>query len=162
MFVEEILNNIRHMMNDKALMSKDDVVDYLDKLADTIIDYDSVSFDYYHQGNNRINGLIFKKEFSDGVQVSYELVSNKKHALNLQTSYLTKDSYKKRSLPNRCRCTSRGRRPRRAGVKLLLTIYCKKVKMSMIILHKNKVIILCKIKIATAAPRAIKKAPHRM
>ena len=88
-------DSIRHLKDGKNL-SIDDIVEYLDRMSDTIVDFDSVYFDYYHQGGAKINGLVFKKIFSDGVMQSFEIVSNKKRTLNLQTIYMEKGDYTKK------------------------------------------------------------------
>lgn len=89
-------DSIRHLVADKKLMGEADVIDYLDKLSDTIIDFDTCSFHYDVKGEAKKNGLLFKKAFSDGVQSSYDLYSNKKYRLSLKTTYLDKTSYIKK------------------------------------------------------------------
>ncbi len=90
------MDSIRHLTDDKALTSND-VIDYLDRMADTIIDNDTVAFDYYTDSrNNKLKGLLFKKIYSDGTMVSFELISSKKMSLNLQTMYMDKASYQKK------------------------------------------------------------------
>ncbi|MBR5552265.1 MAG: hypothetical protein IKV98_00280 [Clostridia bacterium] len=88
------LDSIRHLKDDKNL-SRSEIVDYLDRMPDTIVEFDSVSFDYYRQGEAKSNGLLFKKEFDDGVLQSFEIVSNKKRTLNLHTVYMESGDYKK-------------------------------------------------------------------
>lgn len=91
------LDSIRHLVDEKKLMTREDVIDYLDRLADTIVDFDSVSFDYYtNPSGGRNNGLLFKKVFEDGALVSFNIISNKKRSLNLITVYLESGDYKKR------------------------------------------------------------------
>lgn len=90
------LDSIRHLVDDKKLMTREDVVDYLDRLADTIVDFDSVNFSYYEEGGSKNKGLLFKKTFTDGTLVSYQIISNKKRSLTLQTSYLESGDYQKK------------------------------------------------------------------
>ncbi len=89
------LDSIRHLVDDKNL-DRADVVDYVDRLADTIVDADSVSFDFYTKGSNRTPGLLFKKVFSDGTIITFDLVSHKKRALSLQTLYMESADYQKK------------------------------------------------------------------
>ena len=90
------LDSIRHIVDDKNL-SRDDVVNYLDRLADTIVEFDSVAFDYYTDSyKNKIPGIIFKKKFEDGTLVSFDLISQKKKSLVLQTIYLNSGDYQKK------------------------------------------------------------------
>ena len=116
--VAATLDSIKHLSDEKAL-TKQDVIDYLDRMSDTIIDFDSVNFDYYYQGKEKSKGIVFKKTFADGTMQSFEIVSNKKRSLNLQTIYMQKGDYKKKEV---CRNPADGktlsRRPRRRSVKL--------------------------------------------
>lgn len=90
------LDGIRHIVDDKAL-SRDDVISYLDRLADTIIEFETVSFDYYTDSyKNKVPGLLFKKTFNDGTIVSFELISQKKRSLSLQTLYMYRGDYQKK------------------------------------------------------------------
>lgn len=92
--VAATLDSIKHLADDKNL-SRKDIIEYLDRMADTIIDFDTVNFDYYYQGSNKSNGVIFKKTFEDGTMRSFEIVSNKKKTLNLQTLYMESGDYQK-------------------------------------------------------------------
>ncbi len=74
---------------------------YLDKLSDTIVDFDEVSFSYHYNKSNRENGILFKKTFEDGTQITYDLYSNKKYRFTMVTTFLDSASYQKRSLPLR-------------------------------------------------------------
>ena len=89
------LDSIRHLADEKSL-TKDEIIDYLDRMADTIVEFDTVAFDYYYEKGNRMNGLLLKKSFEDGVLTSFEIVSNKKRSLNLQTFYMQKGDYIKK------------------------------------------------------------------
>lgn len=93
--VAATLDSIKHLADGKNL-SEQDVLDYLDRMADTIIHFDTVAFDYYYQGEQKSKGVIFKKTFADGTMQSFEIVSNKKRSLNLQTIYMEKGDYKKK------------------------------------------------------------------
>ncbi len=93
--VAATLDSIRHIVDEKNL-NRADVIDYLDRLADTIVEFDTVTFDYYHQGASKTAGVLFKKQFNDGTLVSFDLVSHKKRSLLLQTLYLNSADYKKK------------------------------------------------------------------
>ena len=93
--VATTLDSIRHLADEKSL-SREDIVDYLDRVADTIVEFDTVSFNFYIQGNAKLNGILFKKSFEDGTMQSFEIVSHKKRALNLQTMYMEHGDYKKK------------------------------------------------------------------
>lgn len=88
---------IRHIVDDKNL-SREDVINYLDRLADTILEFDSVAFNYYIRKNNKFPGLLFKKSFDDGVLISFDLVSHKKRSLVLQTLYMDSADYQKKKV----------------------------------------------------------------
>mgnify|MGYP003317293435 CR=1 FL=1 len=77
------MDDVRHMVDEKSL-SKNDVIDYLNRFADLIIDFDSVAFDFYVKGQNNTPGLLFKKRFNDGTFMSFSLVSKKKKSILLQ------------------------------------------------------------------------------
>ncbi len=90
------LDSIRHLPNEKH-MTKADVLNYMDRYADTIAEYDDVYFDYYYDSyNNRLNGLRFRKQFDDGYQVSFDIVSNKKRSLALITEFTGGKTIKKK------------------------------------------------------------------
>lgn len=90
------MDSIRHLTDEKG-MAREDVLDYLDKMADTIIENDSVHFDYYTDSRgNRLKGLRFKKKFTDGTMISFEIISAKKKSLNLQTLFMDSASYQKK------------------------------------------------------------------
>lgn len=92
------LDAIRHIVDDKSL-SREDVIDYLDRFADTILEFDSVSFDYYTDSyKNKIPGLLFKKQYPDGTLISFNLVSKKKRSMILQSLYMDKADYQKKKL----------------------------------------------------------------
>ena len=93
--VAATLDSIQHLADDKNL-SRSDIIDYLDRMADTIIDFDTVNFDYYYQGKNKSSGVVFRKTFEDGTMQSFEIVSNKKRTLNLQTLYMESGDYQKK------------------------------------------------------------------
>ena len=90
------LDSIRHLTDSKGV-TREDVLDYLDRVADTIIENDTVFFSYYTDSrNNTLKGLLFKKSFEDGIMVSFEIVSSKKMSMNLQTMYMDSASYQKK------------------------------------------------------------------
>lgn len=88
------LDSIRHIVDDKNGLTRADVIEYLDRLADTIIDFDSVAFDFYTDSmGNRVPGVLFKKQFADGRVQSFDIVSHGQRSLKLQTVYLEKAAY---------------------------------------------------------------------
>ena len=90
------LDSIRHIVDEKSL-NREDVINYLDRLADTILEFDTITYDIYTDSyGNKIPGLLFKKMFSDGTLVSFDLISNKKKSLVLQTLYLNRADYQKK------------------------------------------------------------------
>ena len=89
------LDAIRRIVDEKNL-TREDVIDYLDRLADTILEFDSVAFNYYDRGNNKLSGLLFKKRFDDGTLVSFDIVSHKKRSVVLQTLYMDSADYQKK------------------------------------------------------------------
>ena len=92
------LDAIRHIVDDKSL-NREDVIDYLDRFADTILEFDSVSFDYYTDSyKNKIPGLLFKKQYPDGTLMSFNLISKKKRSVILQSLYMDKANYQKKKL----------------------------------------------------------------
>ena len=87
------LDSIRHIVDDKHL-TRADVLNYLDKLSETILSFDSVAFDVYTDSfGKKTPGLLFKKKFPDGTLISFNLVSNKKKSISLQTLYLNRADY---------------------------------------------------------------------
>ena len=93
--VATTLDSIRHIVDEKAL-NREDVINYLDRLADTILEFDTVTFNFYIKGKEKLPGLLFKKRFSDGTLVSFNLISHKKRSLNLQTLYMDGADYQKK------------------------------------------------------------------
>ena len=90
------LDSIRHIADEKGL-KREDIIDYLDRLADTIIDFESVTFDFYTDSyKNRVPGLLFKKTFADGALISFDLISQNKRSIVLQSLYLDSVDYKKK------------------------------------------------------------------
>ena len=91
------LDSIRHLVDDKPGMTRADVLDYLDRMTDTIIDADAVSYSKYTDSRLQTNnGLRFEKRFPDGKLISFNIISNKKRSLNLQTLFMDSASYIKK------------------------------------------------------------------
>ena len=91
------LDSIRHLKDEKNI-STENVLKYMDRYADTVVDFDDVHFDYYFDSyGNRLNGLRFRKQFDDGFQVSFDIVSNKKRSLALITEFIGGKTIKKKS-----------------------------------------------------------------
>lgn len=93
------MDGIRHIVDEKKL-SREDVIDYLDRFADTILEFDRVTFDYYTDSRGKkTSGLLFRKRFEDSTIISFDLVSNNKRSILLQSLYMENADYqrKKRS-----------------------------------------------------------------
>ncbi len=85
------LDSIRHL-NEQGKLSREDVYRYMERYADTVLNYDDVHYSEYTDSyGNKINGLRFRKNYSDGIQVAYDIVSSKKRALALQTDFSKKN-----------------------------------------------------------------------
>ena len=93
------LDGIRHIVKEKQL-TRQDVIDYLDRFADTIVEYDEVDFHYYTRRGRQMPGLLFRKDFPDGKYVSFDLVSQEKQSLLLQSLYIDSVDYEKRKSAN--------------------------------------------------------------
>ena len=89
------LDGIRHIVKEKNL-TRQDVIDYLDRFADTIVEYDEVDFHYYTRRGRQMPGLLFRKDFSDGKYFSFDLVSQEKQSLLMQSLYIDSVDYEKR------------------------------------------------------------------
>ncbi len=87
-------SEIRHLIDDKQL-TIDDIVDFIKKAPEIIIDNDFVAY----TKNNKDEGLRFKKIMKDGTYASFVLISNK-GTLKIKSIHMEKDSYenKKRSV----------------------------------------------------------------
>ena len=91
--------DIRHLSANKRSVSKQDVIDFVDKLPEIVANFDSVNFTVYTRGQNNMKGLRFSKTFPDGKYISMEIVSNKKHLLAAHNIFMEKSDYtKKKSL----------------------------------------------------------------
>ncbi len=93
-------DNIIHLTDDKTAMTREDVVDFLDRVADIIIEHDSVAFDYYYSNKQKTSGINFRKNYADGVFTSFSLVSAGKRSIKPQTIYMDSVSYVKRKSAN--------------------------------------------------------------
>lgn len=90
------LDSIRHMVDEKSSLTREDIIDFLDRLADTIVEFDTVAFSFYEKKGERIPGLLFDKKFSDGTLSSYNFVSQGKRSLVLQSFYMDSGDYQKK------------------------------------------------------------------
>jgi len=93
-------DNIVHLVDDKKSMTREDVVDFLDRVTDVIIEHDTAMFGHYYHNGQKANGVLFKKVFSDGILENFSFVSSKKNSLKVQTMYLDSASYQKRKSAN--------------------------------------------------------------
>ena len=93
---------IRHMKKDG--LTNQDVTNMILKLDDIIIDFDEVLRTKYEKKNQSNDGILFRKQFSDGKYAAYEIIYNKRKVLDTHTIYMDKvdfESKKKstKSLP---------------------------------------------------------------
>ena len=89
------LDSIRHIVKEKKL-TRQDVIDYLDRFANTIVEYDEVDFHYYTRRGRETPGLLFRKDFPDGKYISFDLISQEKQSLLMQSLYIDSVDYEKR------------------------------------------------------------------
>ena len=89
-------SEIRHLIDEKNKMTRDDVQKYVSLLPKIISEFDNVSYSLEKSSE----GVRFKKKLSDGTYISFVLVSNKKNTLKAKSIYLDKTDYeaKKRSI----------------------------------------------------------------
>lgn len=89
-------SEIRHLIDEKNKMTRDDVQKYVSLLPKIISEFDNVSYSLEKSSE----GVRFKKKLSDGTYISFVLVSNKKNTLKAKSIYLDKTAYeaKKRSI----------------------------------------------------------------
>lgn len=88
---------IRHLNEDQNL-TREEIVELLDRLPDIIIDNDTVKFTYYTEKGQKEPGLLFEKKFPDGMYGAFNLISGKRRRLGLQTMYIEgRDSTIKKS-----------------------------------------------------------------
>ena len=92
--------DVRHLIQDKKGLSKNDVIDYVLNLPQIINTFDTVSYTVYQQGANKLNGLLFKKQFADGQYIAMEVVSKKNSQLQTHNIYMNRSDYgqKKKAL----------------------------------------------------------------
>lgn len=77
---------IRHFKRKRGF-NLTQTIEYIDKYAPTILESDTIYFDYYRKKGNKTPGLLFTKNFGDGNVVFFDLVS--KHGrLSLHTEYI--------------------------------------------------------------------------
>ncbi len=86
-------DEIRHI-NKKETITIEDVIDFVCSLDDVIVNFDNVSYGKY----NNQNALRFEKNMNDGNHISFNVISNQKSTIRIQTLFLDKKDYKKRSI----------------------------------------------------------------
>ena len=89
-------SEIRHLIEDKTKMTRDDVHKYVKVLPEIVSKFDSASYSI----ENDSEGIRFKKKLPDGNYISFVLVSNKQGTLKAKSIHLDKVDYetKKRSI----------------------------------------------------------------
>lgn len=86
--------DIRHIK--KKSMSIDDVVEYVTKLPEIILQYDTVHYSEYKQGSNILNALRFKRRLEDGTYIALEVASRKRNSFETHNIFIDSSDYKKR------------------------------------------------------------------
>ena len=88
---------IRHIKKDS--MSEKDVIDYILRIDDIIVNFDEVTRTKYIKSYQTNEVLLFRKQFDDGNYYAVELIYNKKRLLNTCTAYMYQKDFenKKRS-----------------------------------------------------------------
>ena len=89
------MDSIRHLLDDKHL-SYEEIVDYLKKMPETVLNSDSATYDVYLHDGGEEDGILFKKEFPDGTIASFQIISNAKNRLRLQSLYMDKGDYQQK------------------------------------------------------------------
>ncbi len=89
------MDNIRRLKDGKKL-SAEDIIDYLNRMPEAIVNCDSAMYDAYYSKGNKSDGVIFKKAFSDGTIVTCQVISNKNNRLRMQTLYMDSGSYQQK------------------------------------------------------------------
>lgn len=89
-------SEIRHLIDEKAMMTREDVHKYVRVLPEIISNFDSASYSIEPDSE----GIRFKKKLPDGNYISFVLVSNKQSTLKAKSIHLDKIDYetKKRSI----------------------------------------------------------------
>ena len=83
-------DKIAHLTDkeNKRKLSREETVELLDRMADIILDNDTVKFSYYTEKGQKTPGLLFEKDFGDGTYGSYNLISRGRQRLGLKTLYI--------------------------------------------------------------------------
>ena len=89
-------SEIRHLIDEKTMMTREDVHKYVGVLPEIISNFDSASYSIEPDSE----GIRFKKKLPDGNYISFVLVSNKQSTLKAKSIHLDKIDYetKKRSI----------------------------------------------------------------
>lgn len=85
-------DEIRHV-NKKITLTIEDVINFVCSLDEIIIDFDKVTYGKY----NNQPALRFEKDMEDEKHISFNVISNQKSTIRVQTLFLDKKDYKKRS-----------------------------------------------------------------
>ena len=88
--------DIRHLVQDKKGLSVEDVINYVLNMPTVVNDFDQVHYTEYRKGNNIMNGLLFRKQLSDGKYIVLEIVSKKSSEMQTHNIYMDKADYKKK------------------------------------------------------------------
>ncbi len=75
-------------MNEEGNLSIDEITELLDRMADIIVENDTVKFSYYGKKGQKQVGLLFEKQFPDGTYGAYELTSRGRRRMGMQTLYI--------------------------------------------------------------------------
>lgn len=85
--------DIRHLVDEKASMTRQDAYEYVSKLPLIVTQFDEVQFFYYDKGQNRSRALRFIKQLPDGKYISFEVVSRKKNQLETHNIFMDSADY---------------------------------------------------------------------
>lgn len=86
-------DEIRHI-NKKETITIEDVIRFVCTLDEVVINFDNISYGKY----NNQHSLRFEKNMEDGKHISFNVISNQKSTIRIQTIFLDKKDYKKRSV----------------------------------------------------------------
>lgn len=84
-------SEIRHLKDKKVKLTITDICNYINKIQEIILNFDSISYDI-----QKDEGLRFKKKIKDEVYIAFIILSNKKRTLKIKTIYMSKFNYEQK------------------------------------------------------------------
>ena len=91
--IEISQDDIRHLSDEKKGMNVNDIKNYLAILPNLLTDFDEVHYDVYQKGQNKTNGLLFRKRMADGKYFAFVLISKKSSELQIHSVYMDSGDY---------------------------------------------------------------------